>query len=795
MSEVVLYRFQPDAMDRETLERLFMGKKRKELLERLTKEIKAAVKNQTPRYYLIVGPRGVGKTHFVTLLYCDVKEQIENALAVKLSEEEFSVYRVSDLLLRILTLIKGKEMDLSNFERMSEDEVVVAVLEKLKSTGKMIVLFLENLNQILGEQMQEPEVQWLRSIFQTENNFTMVTTAPLIFPQVSEHEEPFFNFFETIYLDELTRAELKELVKEIAMIENDEAFLSKLDEYAQKINAVYILTGGSPRMAMLLYDLMSKGNIVDVEEAFSKLLDENTPYYQDVFRLLSGEKRKVFDTLLEIGPATPKAIAEKARLDNNTVNTLLRRLEKDGYVRSRRRGKTTKYEERERLFRLWRELRREPFAKQKLSILIEFLELWYSEEERKGEFLERFEGLREAFGEKISKEASYWFSSLPKQCKIELVPQVVKGIYDMGKVTLLDELIYGDRELKAEAEFAEFVILAEEGKYEEILKKAEEMIKVDENDIFAWCFKSATLNTLERYEEALEASSKAVELSPESVIALFTKVVTLIDLERYEEALEIILKALELVPENSILWHYKIQVLINLERYEEAIEALSKAIELNPRDADLWLEKGIVLTNLGGYEEGLDALSKSIELNPEDAGAWLLKGRALGKLERYEEALEAFSKAIELNPEDADTWREKLQVHISLSLLELFNKNYGNALENLNSAIDASDNFSIFSKDQEKAKEEVKEALMTFLKELINAKNIEAVDIALNALFEKNEELKELFEPISIAVEIVKNKDVNRYYDLQVERREVVSDIVKKLTGSEELLPEEYRSR
>lgn len=61
-------------------------------------------------------------------------------------------------------------------------------------------------------------------------------------------------------------------------------------------------------------------------------------------------------------------------------------------------------------------------------------------------------------------------------------------------------------------------------------------------------------------------------------------------------------------------------------------------------------------------------------------------------------------------------------------------------------------------------------------------------------MFERKEELKELFEPISIAVEIVKSKDLSKYYELQVERREVVADIVKRLTGSEELLPEEYRS-
>ena len=50
---------------------------------------------------------------------------------------------------------------------------------------------------------------------------------------------------------------------------------------------------------------------------------------------------------------------------------------------------------------------------------------------------------------------------------------------------------------------------------------------------------------------------------------------------------------------------------------------------------------------------------------------------------------------------------------------------------------------------------------MAFMMRLIGTKNVKAVEMALLALFEKNKELRELFEPIHIAVEIVITPSTN----------------------------------
>jgi tetratricopeptide (TPR) repeat protein len=236
---------------------------------------------------------------------------------------------------------------------------------------------------------------------------------------------------------------------------------------------------------------------------------------------------------------------------------------------------------------------------QKLSILVEFLELWYSLEERKEKFLEY---LREASDETRAREASYWFLSLPKGYKKELLPQIVEELYGAGAVKLLDEfLVYEDRELKEEAVIAEFRILLEKGKYEEALMKTEEMINLNEKNAIAWFIKGGALGGLERYKEALEAFSKTVELKSEFTFAHLCKGMALGDLGRQEEALEAFSKAIQLDPEFALAWFRKGLALGDLERHEEALEAFSKAIQLDPEFALAWLDKGEVLGDLKSY--------------------------------------------------------------------------------------------------------------------------------------------------------------------------------------------------
>jgi hypothetical protein len=60
---------------------------------------------------------------------------------------------------------------------------------------------------------------------------------------------------------------------------------------------------------------------------------------------------------------------------------------------------------------------------------------------------------------------------------------------------------------------------------------------------------------------------------------------------------------------------------------------------------------------------------------------------------------------------------------------------------------------------------------------------------------QQKDDLIEIIRPIIKAIEIVETKDLKKYYDLQIEEMKIVADVVKKITKSEELIPDEIKNK
>ena len=908
-SDIIFYRYSPENMSEDILRKLFVGREKQ--LESLVKEIGNAAKNKTPRFYLLVGPRGIGKSHFLTLLYYEIENKYPALLIpVKLAEEEYSVYRASDLFQRILEeylekYSKGTPEDISDILSLEqEDEILYAAVEKLnqisKQDGKRFIIFVENLHELF-KQLEKEELHKLRSIFQKHDIFSVVATAPLIFPSLSGHDEPFYDFFHIQHLKEFSYNEIKELMQKIAETEDGGDFFEKYEQYEERIHGMVHLTGGSPRLVFLFYEMITGGEIENIEKAFFKVIDEHTPFYQEIFQMLTGQQRRIFDVLISFGEtATPKQISEKARIKLQTVNTQLRRLEIDGYVISRPMGRHTKYEVRERLFRLWREMR-QPFGRKRVSILLDFLQLWYTADERKELFKTKFE-LLESGEKSVLKELCYYAEIQPPEFKADALLKLTSKLIDLGE---LEEAVYEiaklketaaqtkDREFEKKIPLYEGQIFLTENKFEEALEAFNMTLEVNPKHENALFNKGVALGKLEKQKEALDVFNMVLEINPKHEEALFKKGVALGSFGKEKEALDVFNMVLEINPKHEKAQFNKGVTLEKLEMHKEALDVFNMVLEINPEDENALLLKGIILGSLDKqnealdvfdvvleinpkhenalyikavtleklemYKEALDEFNIVLEINPKHKDALLMKGIALGKLEKYKEALEVFNMVLEINPKHEITLRNKA---VSLLKLEKYKEGLEVARKTLNvvtteySKIDASliviEAYIALKKKDEAAFEVekiynkmadtepeligyfvesclilameeledgnrgnaakfikmafknsskleigiVKELIMNFLKDAADSGELQVIKAAAEEILtQQKDEFSGLIRPITKAIEIIETKDIKKYYDLQIEEREIVADVVRRITKSDELVPDELKRK
>jgi tetratricopeptide (TPR) repeat protein len=404
------------------------------------------------------------------------------------------------------------------------------------------------------------------------------------------------------------RDEVEELLKKRLEHDKRTEILEKFDEYRPRIRAIVHLTGGNPRLILSLYQIFTQGEIVEVERALLRLLDELTPYFQDRMKELSEQQRKIIEAMaLMEGPSPPTEIAHAAHLPVNVVTAQLKRLEKLNYVRSEReKGKReVLYNLSEQLFRLWRQMRVEA-GRRRLRFIVTFLKAWFSERElvefavRTVDEMVRYMGEAKPIGEIIDR--LYYLQ--------EAAPEGIRPLIGIQRASGL----------------------IHEGDLEEA---------------------QGCLKQLDSYEYSPEYRDWLAGVWNALGIAYGKK-------GEYDRAIEAYRKALELKPDDHKAWYNLGLAYFAKGEHDLAIEAYRKALELKPDLHEAWYNLGVVylaisleaLRNeemaLRYYENALDCLLRVLPLRRDGIEQLLieyfralLKRKALGFSEKALKLLEA----------------------------------------------------------------------------------------------------------------------------------------------------------
>lgn len=391
MSTTFLSRFTPSMMAPEILEAIFV--RRQPLAERLVDLIQDSALTRSKHHALLIGPRGIGKTHLVSLVYHRVRQSEvarEGRLLIAwLREEEWGVMSFLDLLLRIHRALIAEYRDgelgrrVESLFEMSPEAAERSAADLLKDYvgGRTLLLLIENLDDLFGGLDDEGQKR-LRSYLQENPFSTILATSQSLFGGVSLQTSPFYGFFRITHLEELSIEDATQLLNNIAELDGDGdlAALITTSLGRVRIRALHRLAGGNPRVYIIFSQFLTRESLNELIEALMRTLDELTPYYHERIRWLSQQQRKIVELLCDRGNAhSVKEIAARCFMSPQTASGQLKLLREMGYVQTTPLGRESYYELREPLMRLCVEVKKH--RDRPIRLVVELLRSWYTTEE------------------------------------------------------------------------------------------------------------------------------------------------------------------------------------------------------------------------------------------------------------------------------------------------------------------------------------------------------------------------------------------------------------------------------
>ena len=353
--------------------------------------IKGNVDADSCQHTLIVAPRGRGKTMLLARVAAELRTNAElstRLLPIRFMEESHEIFSAADFWLDVLFYLsletrtqhaelarnlQDTHADLTTRwrERELHERARAAVLEVAYRLGKRLVLMVENL-QGLCANVDEHFGWHLRKTLQSEPQIILLASATSRFEGLDDAQDPFFELFRIIYLQSLDTEQCRRLWQAVS---GDAVS-------ARRIRALQILTGGDPRLLVMVAEFARHRSIRQLMAELTKLIDDHTEYFRGHLEAIGKTERRVYLALIDLWqPSTAGEIAARARMDIRPVSTMLGRLVHRGAVSVQPGAKQRIYSTAQPLYSIYYKLRRERDDAAVVQGLLQFMTVFYSDEE------------------------------------------------------------------------------------------------------------------------------------------------------------------------------------------------------------------------------------------------------------------------------------------------------------------------------------------------------------------------------------------------------------------------------
>ena len=551
--------------------------------------------------WIITGPRGAGKSHLLSKLYWDIKNDETLSkywLPLIFSEELFGVDSLYRLLLHIIEKIfdlkensglpeelKTKFENLKktrltgNLKSKQEQKLALSgnLFELLSAAGKTLnkkfIFMLENMQDLFSDAMNEDERKALRA-FMEENPdvFIIAGTALSVFEHLENYGEPFYHFFKIRSIENLDNDGIMNFLKKIADYRNEQEIIKRIADNINYIYSFKLLTGGNPRLALFLYELLLDNELINTEIILDKI-PELTPYFRDKTIEESGQRRLIIDALAFGLPAqSPTEIAQYINEDAKSVNEQLRRLASEGWLREIEvkaedvSGKEIFYALRDYFYRIWYQTREADIEKGAVYCMAELAAI--------------------LFDKKTLADKYRICADCDNADKKMMYEQAMK---------IADDERFTNTMTKIRNE-------AENIKNEEIKKIYEQLRELKE--------KQDWLNLIKTAEKLLNYSDKKAD-------GYLKQGYGYAQLTEYEAAIGCYKEAIKIKKDYHVAWYNMGLAYKNKNNYYEAIRNWENAVKIKNDYYEAWFNMGYALYLKNQYQEAYNSFLNYIRYSPK----------------------------------------------------------------------------------------------------------------------------------------------------------------------------------
>ena len=330
--------FNPRQMDDATVRALSTG--REDLLRDFFLAARQRLREPSAgKHWLVLGPRGAGKSFFLRLVQCRFAEAMnlegKSASIVLLPEEQPNVFSPHEWLQEVQRLLPGHTRSKGQspvWQVKDEAHAWQTALESLLDTfkGDLLVIAVENFDQLLAQAFDnDVRASRLRNLMENEPRIMLLASA--VEGEFDEaYEKRLFRQFEHHSMPRWDERDHRDYLTRRAKFQDKEPTnrqLAKIDAYSR-------FTGGSARTAAVLAaSILDEQDPLSASHDLMATLDRMSDYYRALIEKMPPNTRKIFDNLVRGGePASQVELANRIQARQSDISKAFRWLTDYGYV-------------------------------------------------------------------------------------------------------------------------------------------------------------------------------------------------------------------------------------------------------------------------------------------------------------------------------------------------------------------------------------------------------------------------------------------------------------------------------